>query len=60
MFERMLICWSTVFVWQEMLWGSHADGRSPGNEQWPNVLSHDNDNDDYFCSCVLYVEVEGF
>lgn len=56
MLERMLICWSTVFVGQEMLWGSHADGRSPGHEQWLNVLDHDDDDDDAFYSSVLYVE----
>ena len=40
MFEGMLVCWSTVFMWQEMFWGSHAGGASTGYEEWLDILGH--------------------
>ena len=40
MFESMLVCWSAIFVWQEMFWGAHAGGAATGYEEWLDVLGH--------------------
>lgn len=40
MFEGMLVCWSAIFVWQEMFRGAHAGGAATGYEEWLDVLGH--------------------
>ena len=38
MFEGVLVCWSAIFVWQEMFWGAHAGGAATGYEERLDVL----------------------